>query len=207
MLKLIEGVAKFQSTVQENRDLFSRLATGQSPKVLFITCADSRVVPQLLTSSQPGDLFVVRNAGNVVPPYPLTSSGEGASIEYAVAVLGVGHIVVCGHSDCGAMKGLLAPESLSALPSVAGWLEHARPVCQRVDDLYGHELTGPEKLRRTTELNVLQQLGHLRSHPAVASALERSEISLHGWVYDIGSGAVDVYDSAADTFTALSAPA
>jgi len=126
MQKLIQGLRKFQDDVfPAKRELFERLAKGQQPSTLFITCADSRVMPDLFTQAEPGELFAIRNAGNIVPPFGRQPGGVTATIEFAVVALGVRHIIVCGHTDCGAMKGLLHPESLAAMPTVASWLMQA----------------------------------------------------------------------------------
>jgi len=186
MDKLVKGVLKFQQQFfVENKALFDELATGQSPEVLFITCADSRIDPHLITGTKPGDLFVCRNAGNIVPPYSHSAKGMSASIEYAVTVLGVKDIVVCGHSDCGAMKGALAMDTLSSVPEVRDWLEFVQPAVESLDCV-DH---GPE-LELLTEENVLLQLENLKSHPAVATKLAEGELSLHAWIYDIASGGV-----------------
>jgi len=166
-------------------ELFATLATGQSPHTLFITCADSRVDPSLMVQADPGDLFVVRNAGNIVPALDADGSsadGTAASIEYAVAVLGVEHIVVCGHSGCGAMAGLIDPDSLSTLPSVARWVAKS-----------GADPTGIE-VDALIENNVLVQLDDLAKYPSVHRALDADAVTIHGWVYDIGTGGVRTYD-------------
>lgn len=199
MEKLIAGITQFKSAPYEERKaLFAELATGQSPEVLFITCADSRIDPGLITQSEPGDLFVIRNAGNIVPPHAKNSGGVVASVEYAVAVLGVKHIVVCGHSDCGAMKGALNPGTLTDLPHVASWLEHSRGAVEAVRAADGAANEG--ELPAVTEQNVLLQLQHLRTHPAVMARLSAGELELHGWVYDIGAGDIAAYDSDSNAF-------
>lgn len=126
MEKLIRGIHEFQSThFSPQRELFQRLAGGQRPDALFITCSDSRIDPSLLTQTKPGELFILRNAGNIVPPYGAANGGEGATIEYAIRALGIRDIIVCGHTHCGAMQGLLQPEALEDLPAVRSWLSHA----------------------------------------------------------------------------------
>lgn len=186
MDKLVKGVQKFQrQAFADNKALFDELATGQSPEVLFITCADSRIDPHLITQTKPGDLFVCRNAGNIVPPYPHAANGMTASIEFAVTVLGVKHIVVCGHTDCGAMEASLAMDTLSSVPEVKDWLAFVQPAVENLKS----EGKSPA-LRSLTEENALLQLENLKSHPAVAAKLEAGELSLHAWVYDIGSGDV-----------------
>ncbi|MEZ5490578.1 MAG: carbonic anhydrase [Gammaproteobacteria bacterium] len=203
MDKLITGIARFQSSTYEQRKaLFAELANGQSPEVLFITCSDSRIDPNLLTQTEPGDLFIIRNAGNIVPPHMRSAGGVTASIEFAVAALGVEHIVVCGHSDCGAMKGALNLKALSDLPHVQDWLDHARGAVESVRARDGKE--GGESVDAVTQENVKLQLNHLRTHPAVLAKLATGSLELHGWVYDIAHGTVDVYDPQTDTFVPAS---
>jgi carbonic anhydrase len=201
--KLIDGVAKFKSeVVPEHQALFDKLATGQSPEVLFITCADSRIDPALITQTMPGDLFVCRNAGNIVPPHGNSVEGTTASIEFATAVLGVKHIVVCGHTDCGAIKGAMAPQNLDAIPRVQDWVDHARAAVRAAEAQKGD---GQPDLLTATERNVVLQMSHLNSHPAVAARLAAGDIDMHGWVYHIGSGDETAYDAESDSFTSISA--
>ncbi len=196
---VISGVAKFQRDVYpEKKETFKKLANGQNPEVLFITCADSRIDPNLVTQTDPGDLFICRNAGNIVPPHSNQTGGMTASIEFAVAALGVSHIVVCGHTDCGAMKGALNPEKLDSLPHVKEWLGHCRCATEVVKEKYG-ELTA-DSLAEVTKENVLQQMQHLRTHPSVAAKLATKAVQLHGWVYDIETGMVHCYDPETETF-------
>ena len=186
---VISGVAKFQKDVYPTKkETFQKLANGQNPEVLFITCADSRIDPNLVTQTEPGELFICRNAGNIVPPHSNQTGGMTASIEFAVAALGVTHIVVCGHTDCGAMKGALNPEKLDSLPHVKEWLSHCRCASEVVKEKHG-ELTA-DQLDELTKENVLQQMQHLRTHPAVAAKLATDQVQLHGWVYNIESGTV-----------------
>lgn len=194
MQKLIDGVHHFQSQVfGSQRELFARLAQGQAPETLFITCADSRIDPCLLTNSNPGELFILRNAGNLVPPYGAVKGGEAASIEFAVAGLGVKDIIVCGHSHCGAMKGLLEPPPSRDFPALTEWLGHAENTRRVVRDRYAdHE--SAELLNVCIQENVLMQLENLRTHPVVASALAQNKLKLHGWVYKIETGEVFGYD-------------
>jgi len=199
MEKVVSGVVKFKSSSYEERKvLFAELANGQSPEVLFITCADSRIDPNMVTQTEPGDLFIIRNAGNIVPPHSRIAGGVTASIEFAVAALGVKHIVVCGHTDCGAMKGALNPAALSDLPHVQNWLDHSRAAVEVVKAKRGQATN--EELDCITEENVLLQLQHLRTHPAVASKLSSGEVDLHGWVYDIKHGTVSAYDDVEKAF-------
>jgi len=207
MQKLIEGLHRFQSEVfSARRELFDRLSNGQSPEVLFITCSDSRINPSLLTQTEPGELFTLRNAGNLVPQYGNGTQGEDATVEFAVAGLGVKHIVVCGHSLCGAMKGLLHPEQLRALPAMQKWLRHAGRTRELIHENYQH-LKDNALLTATVEENVLVQLENLRSHPAVRERLERHELTLHGWVYKIETGQVFSFQPETGQFLPLVPPA
>lgn len=202
MEKVVSGILEFQKKAYEERkSLFAELANGQSPEVLFITCADSRIDPNLVTQTQPGDLFIVRNAGNIVPPHARVAGGVTASIEFAVAVLGVKDIVVCGHTDCGAMKGAMNPKALEKLPHVHDWIDHSRAAVEVVKAKHGR--ASHAELDLVTEQNVLLQLQHLRTHPVVAAKLGTGEIGMHGWVYEIKSGAVRCYDEARDQFIPL----
>ena len=203
MQKLIEGIHEFREReFRPLQGLFEQLAKGQTPETLFITCSDSRIDPNLLTHSKPGDLFILRNAGNIVPPHGAGNGGEAATIEFAVAALGVKDIILCGHSHCGAMKGLLQPEQVSSLPAVASWLSHAETTRRIVRDNYAH-LDGDRLLTATVEENVLVQLENLRTLPAVASRLVRGDLHLHGWVYKIETGEVFAYDFPSGQFVPL----
>jgi carbonic anhydrase len=207
MQKLVEGIHKFQTNViGQDRDFFARLADGQSPETLFITCSDSRIVPNLITQTQPGELFIIRNAGNIVPPYGASNGGEGATIEYAVAALGVRDIVVCGHSHCGAMKALLQPDGLDELPAVKSWIGHAESTRRVMRKCYGH-LEGQALLTATVQENVVSQLENLRTHPAVAARLASGDLQLHGWVYKIETGEVFGFDPATGQFAPVTAVA
>lgn len=200
-LKIIEGVLNFRENVYpERKDLFGTLATGQSPHVLFITCSDSRIDPNLVTCADPGDLFICRNAGNIIPPHSNETGGMTASVEYAVAVLGVDDIVICGHTDCGAVKGALNVDQLKGLPHVKEWLGHCRSAMEIVRERNGIDseaCIGHEHLDEAIEENVLQQLQHLRTHPAVAAKLATGKVRLHGWVYDIEKGEIRCSDGGA----------
>ncbi|MBE9076634.1 carbonic anhydrase [Romeria aff. gracilis LEGE 07310] len=201
MKELIRGLRKFQDTyVPQNKALLAELVHGQHPRGLFITCSDSRVQPELITQADLGELFVIRNAGNIVPPYGATQGGEGATIEYAVKALDIEHIIVCGHSFCGAMKGLLQVGELEEkMPLVYGWLKHTEATRQLVEDNYDH-LEKAEKLDMLVAENVLTQLENLRTYPAVHSRLFRGDLTLHGWVYNIETGQVLAYDDRQHAF-------
>lgn len=190
MQKLVEGIHRFQAEYfAPNRLLFERLARKQEPEVLFITCSDSRISPNLLTQTEPGELFIMRNAGNIVPPPNSGGEGEEATLEFAVGGLGVKDVVVCGHSHCGAMKALLDPAQTSTLPAMTRWLRHAEATRRIIDENYQH-LEGPARVMATVEENVLVQLEHVRTHPTVAARLGRGQLRLHGWVYKIETGEV-----------------
>lgn len=204
MQRLIQGIHTFQEeTFKPLHQLFERLAEGQSPETLFITCSDSRIDPNLLTKSKPGDLFIIRNAGNIIPAHSAAhNGGEAATIEFAVSVLGVKDIIICGHSHCGAMKAILHPETITELPILTSWLGHAETTRRIVKDNYQH-LEGDKLLTATTEENVLVQLENLRTLPAVASRLVKGDLHLHGWVYKIETGEVFAYDPAVGQFTSV----
>jgi len=188
--ELIGRVFDFEKKVYEDsRALYSKLANhGQEPKALMISCADSRVVPEQIMQAQPGDLFVCRNAGNIVPPYATQNGGVTSTVEYAVLALGIRDIIVCGHSDCGAMKGLAGdPAKLESMPNVVAWLRHGSAARQVVDSSYA-ELEDGDRVRAVSLENVVAQLAHLRTHPSVAAGIARGEIALHGWFVDIHAG-------------------
>ena len=203
MDKLIQGIRHFQETVYEKKKtLYKELAKGQKPKVLFISCSDSRVVPHLFTQTEPGDMFMVQNAGNIVPQHGSANGGVGASIEYAVAVLNVEHIVVCGHSNCGAMNAIASNQNLDALPSVKHWISFAeatRAIVQTQDK----GLSDDARLELCIEQNIPVQLDHLRTLPSVAAKLVQNKVTLHGWVYHIETGRIDVWNPENKAFQAF----
>jgi carbonic anhydrase len=183
MYDLVEGVVQFQRDVFPRKaDLFAHLAATHTPSTLFIGCSDTRVVPELITSSEPGELFVIRTAGNLAPAYGQSADGVTASVEYAVALLNVRRMVVCGHSACGAMTALAEGHDLTTAPAVADWLRHA-------DAARARACNGD--VAQLVQRNVIAQLG-LVTHPAVARGLADRTLTLHGWVFDIASGTVDV---------------
>lgn len=204
MEKLVRGIHEFQTAhFNEHQELFTKLSKGQEPEALLITCSDSRIVPDLLTQTQPGELFVIRNAGNIIPPYGAANGGEGATIEFAVAALNVKHIIVMGHSHCGAMKGLLNPDGLTQLPLVAGWLKHAEATRRVVSECY-QDVSGEDLLNATIKENVLMQLDNIRTYPAVAARLAKAALTLHGWVYHIESGQILAFDPELSKFAPIS---
>lgn len=202
MDEIIAGVRAFQRDVYpKNQELFARLAAGQSPKAMIITCSDSRVDPLLLTQARPGEIFVLQNAGNLVPRYGDVMGGVTATIEFAVVELRVANIIICGHSGCGAVAGVLKPELVQHMPSVATWLLHASVVRESMREM--GQLDASDALQRAVEANVIVQLDNLRTHPAVADAVNTGRVQLHGWVYHIGTGAVTAYDPDRQQFTVL----
>ncbi|UFH49428.1 carbonic anhydrase [Pseudomonas sp. KNUC1026] len=201
---IVDGFRHFhQEVFPQQQELFKKLATAQAPRAMFITCADSRIVPELITNSSPGTLFVTRNVGNVVPPYGQMNGGVSTAIEYAVMALGVQHIIVCGHSDCGAMRAVLNPDSLEKMPTVKAWLRHAEVAKTVVHDNCNCA-TEAESMGVLTEENVIAQLQHLRTHPSVASRLASGQLFIHGWVYNIETSEIKAYDAVEDRFLSLS---
>jgi len=204
MTKFIIGLGQFQRHVYPKfAGKFRELAKGQKPQALMITCADSRIDPSLVLQCEPGDLFCVRNAGNMAPAGVDDESGVAAAVEFAVEGLGIRDIVLCGHSDCGAMKALLHPELAEGKPSLARWLRHAEPAraaaCQ-------HDETHDE-LCRMTHKNIVAQLNNLSEYPVVKRAVSSGTVNLHGWYYDFSAGEIHSFDSEAGRFKPLCQPA
>ena len=199
------GIVQFQTkTYPAMREVFEKAAsTPQQPKALIITCADSRIDAESITSSGPGDVFITRNIGNMVPAYGEMLGGVSAVIEYAVSALKVKHVVVCGHTDCGAMKALLHPESLEKMPTVSSWLKNAAAALSVTESLAAKDERPSDLLHRLTEQNVLLQLQHLRTHPSVAGAMARNELTVSGWVYDIGTGGIRIAEEGEREFHAV----
>lgn len=196
------GVIRFQNEVYpQKKELFEKLSKGQAPEALFITCSDSRIETAMITQTDPGELFICRNAGNIVPPHMTHTGGMTASIEFAVAALQVPHIVICGHTECGAMKGAMNPDSLDSLPHVKEWLGYSKAAVAIVDAM---SLEGEEqRMQLLLEQNVMLQLQHLKTHPSVAARLAKGDLRLHGWVYDIRTGDVKAYNEAQDRFVSV----
>lgn len=194
MKRLIQGLHEFQTNYfSTHKDLFELLSQGQHPRILFITCSDSRIDPNLITQAEPGEMFIIRNAGNIIPAYGATNGGEGAAVEYAVHALGIQEIIVCGHSHCGAMKGLLQISKLEEdMPAVYEWLKHAEATRRTIKEHY-QDYEGEALLNAATEENVLTQLENLRTYPVIHSRLKKGEMQLHGWVYEIETGDVLEY--------------
>jgi carbonic anhydrase len=200
LARIVEGVKKFQAEVYPaQREMFERLKGRQQPIAMFIMCADSRLVPNLFTQTGPGDLFVERNPGNMAPQYSEFVGGVSAGVEYGMLVLKVPLVIICGHTDCGVMKGLLHSEQAQGLPAVQEWMRHASEARHRV--MRDHsDAAEDEKLRLITEYNVLAQIENLKSHPSVHSRVASGEVAVHGWVYDIGDGSIWAADPQSGRF-------
>ncbi|WP_379920913.1 carbonic anhydrase [Erythrobacter sp. R86502] len=197
------GVVKFKRDIFPGKaELFEKLSAGQSPEALFITCSDSRIETAMLTQTDPGELFICRNAGNIVPPHTNQTGGMTASIEFAIGALKIPHIVICGHTECGAMKGAMNRDGLTTLPHVREWLGYAQGAVDIVDAL-GTDLDDTGKMRMLLEQNVMLQLQHLKTHPTVAVALAQGAVKLHGWVYDIKTGEVSAYNEDTDSWISV----
>ena len=202
MQEIIDGFLKFQRDVfPARKELFRKLATSQTPRTLFISCSDSRMVPELVTQREPGDLFVIRNAGNIVPSFGPEPGGVSATVEYAVAALGVTDVVICGHSDCGAMTAVATCKCLDHMPAVANWLRYADSA-KLVNESRDHA-SERERIDSMVRENVIAQLNNLKTHPSVSLALAQGRLKLHGWVYDIESGSIDALDSTTRQFVSL----
>ncbi|PPS39999.1 carbonic anhydrase [Chroococcidiopsis sp. TS-821] len=203
MKKLIQGIHSFQTNyLSTHREMFELLSQGQHPRILFITCSDSRIDPNLITQAEPGEMFIIRNAGNIIPPYGATNGGECAAVEYAIHALGIKQVIVCGHSHCGAMKGLLKLDKLEEeMPAVYEWLKHAEATRRMIKENY-QDYEGEKLLQATVEENILTQLENLRTYPVIHSRLHSGQIQLHGWVYYIESGEILEYDPVRRQFVA-----
>lgn len=208
MEKILQGVHEFRTQVYpEQQTFFRRLAAKkQRPKALFITCSDSRVLPNIITNTEPGDLFQIRNAGNLIPPYGASLGGEVATIEYAVTVLKVKHLIVCGHSQCGAMQAMLQNEIPDDLLGLKAWFQHAQATRQIVQRKHSR-LKGSALHVAATEENVLVQVNNLSTHPCVAVGLSSGELHVYGWYYDIASGAIRQFDQSRGVFAELNGTA
>ncbi len=189
---LIDGYRRFREKYESDHEVFDRLAEeGQDPKVMWIGCSDSRVVPEMITGADPGELFNVRNIANVVPPVDSTDSATGAAVEYAVIHLGIQHIVVCGHTECGGIAALASEPDPEKQPKITSWLEFARPARERAlasgvaeEDLY----------LETIRTNVLIQMDNLRTFPSVVDGEDTGKLRIHGWLYDLHTGTIEAYN-------------
>jgi len=212
MDKILGGVVRFHETMaSEMRPAFYRLATeGQHPRALFITCADSRVNPNLITSTDPGDLFIIRNIGNLVPPYPEVAAGGAdvsvaAALRYTLDVLDVKNVILCGHSQCGAMKAVVEQEKLPADDPLYRWLRNAAPTLEWAAGEGPLESPEASLYDSVARRNVLQQLSHLRGYPGVEERLERGELHLHGWYHVIETAEVEVFHPGRNRFVRIDA--
>ncbi len=205
MDSILQGISDFRDTrFPAQRAVYERLVRdGQKPKALIIACADSRVAPEHFTGAGPGEIFVCRNAGNIVPPFAQGSGGVSATVEFAVVALGVTEIIVCGHSDCGAMKGVANPGALESMPSVAAWLRHSHAAGRIVCEAYPANLDPKSRNQALALENVVVQLNHLRSYPSVAAGLASGRLRLHGWYFAIETGELLAYDGLERRFVAL----
>ncbi len=199
LIKLMQGVMEFKSnSFIHMQSMFEELKKGQHPETLFITCSDSRVVPNLFTNQNPGQLLFVRNPGNIIPPYdPLSASSEAAAITFAFEKFDIKDIIICGHSQCGAMNGLLHMEDTPS--AVSRWIEHAKPV---LDDLCEH-LDVDEKLTQVIQKNIVLQIEHLKTYPMIAEKLASNALTIHGWLYEFETGSVFIHESDANKFVLL----
>lgn len=205
MKKFIAGIAKFQDEIfPRQRHVYEQLAEGQQPDTLYIGCSDSRVVPNDMLQAGPGELFIIRNAGNIVPPHHENGGGVSATVEYAVEVLKVRHIVVCGHSDCGAMRALMHPEKIQHLKAVYKWLHHAERVSAVTRELHA-DLDPTQYLERLIEENVVAQIENLLSYPCVAAKVRSGALMLHGLVFNIKTGQFLMLDRTTLKFTRVHA--
>lgn len=201
MKKLIRGLDKFRKTyVSSHQELLEQLALGQKPRVLFVACSDSRVDPNLITNTDVGELFVIRNAGNIIPPYGAANGGEGGTIEYAISALGIEQVVICGHSNCGAMKGLLKLNKLQKdMPLVYDWLKHAEATRRLVMENYSH-YNDEDLMDMLVAENVLIQIDNLKTYPIVKARMHQGKLKIYAWVYNIETGDVLAYDARTHTY-------
>lgn len=187
---LLPGLRKFSEKIfPKQQSLFETLSEGQKPHSLMITCSDSRIDPNLVTQTNPGEIFVVRNAGNIIPPFGKSLGGEAATIELAIEALGVSNIIICGHSQCGAMSALHNPKSLDKLPTLKSWLKFAgetQKFFERKKEAY--------TIENLAEKNVLVQADNLKTHPSVINALKEGRVHIFAWVYHFETGSITIYD-------------
>lgn len=208
MKKLIEGIVEFRRSVQKDyREAFGRLAAGQAPDTLFIACSDSRVVPNTFASTNPGDLFVLRNVGNLIPPsgdggLSTADESEVAAIEYSVETLNVSGIIVCGHSECGAMRALISDRNQVQSPHLRSWLRHGDAAMER---LRAGVVLDPALLEHNqlSQLNVLLQMEHIQSYPTIRKRIEDGKLSVHGWWFDIAHADVYAYEDELKRFVLI----
>lgn len=205
MKKLIQGIVDFRKNLTlENRELFAKLALSQQPDALFIACSDSRVVPNLFASTNPGDLFVLRNIGNLIPPMPdaRRENSVSAVIEYAIFALNVSNIIVCGHSECGAMKALVQEIDPATCPNLKSWLRYGSESLNKVKN--GFVINPSLSLHnQVSQVNVLQQMQHLMSYPFISYRVKKNELQIHGLWFDIAHADVYCYEQALNQFVLI----
>jgi carbonic anhydrase len=196
--EILKGHSRFRKKFESEHEVFERLAEeGQNPKVLWVGCSDSRVVPELITGADPGELFDVRNIANIVPPAPTVACATGAAIEYAVNHLEVSHVVICGHTECGGIKALESPPSAETEPHIASWLELALPARDRVLE---RGVADDEAYLETIKTNVLMQCENLRTYPCVKRREGEGNLSLHAWLYDLHTGVIAEFHPESETW-------
>lgn len=203
--RILQGLNEFQTNYFTiHQEMFEQLSHGQQPEILFITCSDSRIDPNLLTQTKPGELFILRNLGNIIPCHGTANNGEGAAIEYAILALNIRNIVVCGHSHCGSMKGLLKLNNLvEEMPLVYDWLKNNAESTRRLLKDNYQDFQGEELLKVAIQENVLTQIENLETYPVIRSKLHANQISLHAWVYEIESGNILAYNADKSQFVSL----
>lgn len=205
MKKLIEGIVDFRKKLtEEHRDLFAKLALGQKPDVLFIACCDSRVVPNLFASTNPGDLFVLRNIGNLIPPVlaECQDNSAQAAIEFSILSLNISDIIICGHSECGAMQALTQKADTACCPHLASWLKHAEASLNKVKDGFTFNSTLPLH-NQVSQVNVLEQMAHVKTYPFVQERIEKKQLRVHGWWFDIARADVYCYEPTVHQFVLI----
>lgn len=204
MKKLIKGIVEFRKNVQQDyREAFGRLALGQSPDALFIACSDSRVVPNTFASTNPGDLFVVRNVGNLIPsPSEEIENSESVALEFSLLTLKVSDVIVCGHSECGAMQALLKDAPDTKMKHLQNWLRHAKEALQKLNSGFVLD-SSLSKHNQLSQINVLVQMEHINSYPIVQKLIQEGSLAVHGWWFDLANADVYAYDSSLKRFALI----
>lgn len=205
MKKLIHGIVDFRkSLTDENRELFAKLALGQKPDALFVACSDSRVAPNVFVSTNPGDLFVLRNMGNFVPAFTesFQDTSASAAIEFALSSLNVLDIIVCGHSECGAIQAIIEGVDSKSFPHLENWLRHGQEAYHKVKNGFTINTTLSLK-NQISQVNVLQQMEHIRSYPLVKEKLKKGKLRIHGWWFDIAQADVYCYEESFNQFVLI----
>lgn len=205
MKKLVRGIVEFRKNLtEEKRALFAKLALGQKPDTLFIACSDSRVVPNLFASTNPGDVFVLRNIGNIIPPStcPHQDNSASAVIEFSIFTLGVSDIIICGHSECGAMEALAKGIDTLCCPHLESWLKYGEEALAKVKE--GFVIDPSLSLHnQISQVNVLLQMEHMKTYPFIQERLDKHEVRLHGWWFDIARADVYCYEAPMNKFVLI----